>query len=88
MYEGITAKGPITFKSVESVANSHQFKTIHQLYKKFFFHKTTFLPAFAFFQGNLFRGNNIKNNQISLCRLSNSLLNLFPLEKIIQVNSI
>ena len=71
---GIKAKGPISFTSVESVADNHQFKTIHQLYKKKFFHKTTFLPAFAFFHGNLSRGNNIKNNQTSLCWLSNLLL--------------
>ena len=57
---GTKAKGPISFKSVESVADSHQFKAIHQLYKKKFFHKTTFLPAFAFFFGNLSRADNIK----------------------------
>ena len=81
---GIKAKGPISSK----VADNHQFKKIHQLYKKKFFHKTTFLPAFAFIHGNLSRGNNIKNNQASLCRLSNSLLNSLPLEKLIQGNSI
>ena len=57
---GIKAKEPIRFKTVESVADSHQFKSIHKLYKKTFFHKTTFLPAFAFFHENVSRANNIK----------------------------
>ena len=31
---GIKAEGPISFKSVKSVNDSHQFKTIHRLYNK------------------------------------------------------
>ena len=46
---GIKAEGPISFKSAESVADSHKFKTMHLLYNKTFFHSTTFLSAFAFF---------------------------------------
>ena len=68
---GIKAKGPISFKSVESVADSHQFKTIHRLYKKKFFHKSTFLPAFAFSMESFLVEIISKNNQTSLYRLSN-----------------
>ena len=44
---GIKAEGPISFKSIKSVADSHQFKTIHRLYSKKLFHCTTFIPAFG-----------------------------------------
>ena len=45
---GYKSKRAYQFKTVELVADSHQFKTIHRLYKKKFFHKATYLPAFAF----------------------------------------
>ena len=49
-----------SYKSVESNADSHQFKTIHQFYMKFFSIKPQFLPALAFFPGNRSRANIIK----------------------------
>ena len=57
---GIKAEGPISFKSAESVTDSHQFQTIHRLYNKKLLHCTTFLPAFAFFLWDFSRANNIK----------------------------
>ena len=43
---GIKAEDPISFKSVESVADSYQFKTIHRFYNKKLLHCTAFLYVF------------------------------------------
>ena len=80
-------KGPISFKSAESVASSHQFKTIHRLYKKKFFHKTTFLPVSTFFHRTSLVQIS-KNNETSLYRSSSLLLNPFPFENLIYGNSV
>ena len=57
---GIKSEGPISFKNVESVVDSHQFKTIHRLFIKKRFHCTTFSPAFTFSICDFSRANNIK----------------------------
>ena len=57
---GIKSEGPISFKNVESVVDSHQFKTIHRLFIQKRFHCTTFLPAFTFTLCDFSRANNIK----------------------------
>ena len=43
------AKGSFSFKSGESVADSHQFTTMHRIFIKKLFHCTTFFSAFPFF---------------------------------------
>ena len=74
----------MSFKSAESVADSHLFKTINWVYNKNFFHCNTFLLAFAFFFWDFSRANsNNKKNQTLLCQPSNALLNSFSLEKLI-----
>ena len=45
---GIKAEGPISFKSGESVPDSHQFKTMDQLFIEKLFHCTAFLLALRY----------------------------------------
>ena len=80
---GYKVEGPISFKSFESVADSHQFKTMPRLFIKKLFYSTTFLSVLAFFYGTSLLQIISKNNQTSLRQSSNSLLNSFQSEKLI-----
>ena len=77
----IKAEGPISFKSAESIANSHEFKTIHQVYNNKFFHCTTFLPAFAFFLWDFPRANNIKKQSNIAMSLIKPVIECFSFRK-------
>ena len=68
---GIKPEAHISFKSAESVADSHQFKTIHQFYNKKLFQCYAVLTVFVFFLWDFSRVKKIKNNQTSLCQPSN-----------------
>ena len=77
----IKAVGPISFKGGESVGDSHQFKTMQQLFIKKLLYCTKFLPALAFFLWDSPRASNVKK-QTLLSQSSYPLLNYFPLQKV------
>ena len=81
----IKVEGLISFKSAESIADSHEFRTIHQLQDKKLFRCTTLLPAFVFFScgTSLVQTISKKPNQTSLCQSPKPLLTSFPLKKLI-----